>query len=250
MSLAVAPGWAPISLEELNASAALLRRTDRKYPLHRADAEMVLATMPEGTRLLSIDGRSSFEYQSVYFDTYAFDSYLLAARGRARRFKVRVRHYLDTGQAFLEVKVRLGNETVKRRIPHDPRSLFEIHPEQYPFVADALAAGRVGQVRPGWLKPALQTTYRRTTLLAPDGATRMTIDDDLRWQDLGVDRLHLPNLVIVETKTPGAASAVDRYLWSLGHRPGRISKYATGLAALRGDLPDNRWHRTLTTWFN
>ena len=42
---------------------------------------------------------------------------------------------------------------------------------------------------------------------------------------------------------------VDRLLWQRGTRPARISKYATGLAALRPDLPDVPWRRTLRRHF-
>ena len=58
-----------------------------------------------------------------------------------------------------------------------------------------------------------------------------------------------PDLVVVETKSAGSASAMDRLLWSHGVRPTRISKYATGLAALDPDLPHNRWSRTLRRHF-
>lgn len=44
-------------------------------------------------------------------------------------------------------------------------------------------------------------------------------------------------------------AGVDRVLWSRGHRPVSISKDATGLAALRPDLPANRWQRTLRSHF-
>ncbi|SEP89849.1 hypothetical protein [Streptomyces radiopugnans] len=50
---------------------------------------------------------------------------------------------------------------------------------------------------------------------------------------------------MVETKTGSTPSAADRLLWRAGHRPSRISKYATGLAALRPDLPAVPWRRTL-----
>jgi hypothetical protein len=51
-------------------------------------------------------------------------------------------------------------------------------------------------------------------------------------------------VLVIETKSPpGAAGPLDRRLWSLGHRPVRISKYGTGLALLTPDLPGNRWHR-------
>ena len=239
----------PITLDELNATAALLRRTDRKYPLGRADAQMVVATMPEGTRILTIDGRTRFDYESIYFDTSTRDSYQLAAKGRPHRFKVRIRHYQDTDEAFLEVKNRQGAATVKQRIAHDNGDLRHLHPDEYGFISEALSAGRIEGLDPRWLRPVLSTTYSRTTLLAPDGCSRITLDDDLRWRTNDLVQT-ADDLVIVETKTEGNASSIDRYLWSLGHRPGRISKYATGLAALRPELPANRWHRTLSTWFD
>jgi hypothetical protein len=39
----------------------------------------------------------------------------------------------------------------------------------------------------------------------------------------------------------------DRFLWSHGHRPVRLSKFATGMALLDPALSHNRWHRTLTS---
>lgn len=248
----IATSWnafAPISLAELNEQAALQKRTDRKYPMHAVDAEMAIATMPPGTRILTENHETSFRYQSIYFDTYGFDSYLQAARARPQRFKVRVRHYLDTDDAFLEVKTKENGQTVKRRVEHDPRSLFEINPSEFEFIRYCLAKGRIADLNPAWLKPMLLTSYRRTTLLTPDGA-RATFDDELRWNSIGQRTLEISDLVIVETKSAGHASDADHYLWSLGHRPRRISKYATGLAALRQELPANRWHRTLTDYFN
>ena len=44
-------------------------------------------------------------------------------------------------------------------------------------------------------------------------------------------------------------AAADRLLWRGCIRPMRISKYATGLAALRPDLPDGPWRRALRRHF-
>ena len=90
---------APVYLDELNATAELMSRVDRKYPLHERTAEAILDSLPTGTRVLDIEGRTEFSYTSIYFDTTARDSYLMAARGRPHRFKVRVRHYRDSGAA-------------------------------------------------------------------------------------------------------------------------------------------------------
>ena len=53
-------------------------------------------------------------------------------------------------------------------------------------------------------------------------------------------------VAVVETKNLATPSPADRALWDAGHRPARISKYATGMALLHPELPANRWYRTLT----
>ncbi len=99
----------------------------------------------------------------------------------------------------------------------------------------------------------------------PSTLCRITVDTGLTWSSSGglADdglagdglagdglagdgrRAGMPGMVIVETKAARAASDVDRLLRSLGHRPRSISKYGTGLAALRPDLPANRWRTVL-----
>src|SRR5690625_7828608 len=56
-------------------------------------------------------------------------------------------------------------------------------------------------------------------------------------------------MLLVESKTVGAAGQVDAILWRLGHRPVALSKYCAGLALLDPRLPANRWNRTLRRTF-
>ncbi len=97
----------------------------------------------------------------------------------------------------------------------------------------------------------LVTTYRRTTLFLPvdDGrpASRGTVDTRLAFQEPGSGGpgFTVPGLAVVETKGGVAPSALDLRLSRMGHRPVAMSKYGTGLSAVRGDLPDLKWHRTL-----
>ena len=51
--------------------------------------------------------------------------------------------------------------------------------------------------------------------------------------------------MIVETKSGSRPSRVDRLLWRHGHRPTRVSKFATGMAVLDPRLPANRWSAAL-----
>lgn len=237
-----------VGLSELDATASLQTRRDRKYVLTVDECHRLLDRLDPATRVLEIDGARSFAYASTYFDTPDLASFRLAATRRRRRFKVRTRTYLDSGACFIEVKTRAARgTTVKQRQVHDdaPAHLGT----DGTFVEERLSEAGVSAPAARTLHATLQSAYRRTTLLLPDA--RVTLDTGLTWRlepqleapDETIRRT-LGHLVIVETKTGGAGpSAVDRLLWRSGHRPDRISKYATGLAVMRPGLPDVPWRR-------
>ena len=231
-----------IGLEELNASASLLTRVDRKYLLPVAELDAVLAALPAGSRALGVAGDRTPTYDTLYLDTPQLDAYLAAARRRRRRWKVRERTYVASGVRFLEVKTRAGAITQKRRLPWAGGPL-EGGGDR--FVLDCLHEAGAA-VATHELSPQLRTTYRRATILLPGRPTRVTIDLDLRWSAPGgAEALAWDDRIVVETKTAGPAGDVDRALWRAGHRPAALSKYACGLALLRPALPRNRWHRLL-----
>ncbi|BCY12388.1 polyphosphate polymerase domain-containing protein [Actinoplanes sp. L3-i22] len=232
---------AAISLDRLVAAAELLTRVDRKYLLPAALLPTVLARLPHDTRALEIDGRRDFAYRSLYFDTDRLDCYLGAAHRRRRRFKVRIRSYLDSGTDFLEVKTRGSRgETIKNRLVYDasPALLKQV------LVTAGVTADEHA------FRPVLSTDYRRQTLYLPSTGSRVTVDRELTWSLPDGPEVRVPDHLIVETKSAGAASEMDRVLWALGHRPCSLSKYATGLAALRPELPANRWHPVLKRHFS
>lgn len=235
----------PVGLEELNSEAALQTRVDRKYVVPARLAGQLLATFRADVRVLEMDGSRSFAYDSVYFDTAGLDSYLLAARGRRRRYKIRTRTYVDSAVSFLEVKTEGAREaTVKERIPYLPEDRARLTAEGLEYVRETLTAA-VGSMPPGRLHPVLETRYHRTTLYLPESGSRATIDTDVTWQRPGQAAWVLDDAVILETKSGSTAGPLDRHLWAHGVRPSRISKFATGMAALCPDLPANRWNRTL-----
>ncbi|GIG86580.1 polyphosphate polymerase domain-containing protein [Plantactinospora endophytica] len=238
---------APIGLAELTERAALQTRVDRKYVLPIGEARAVVTQVRPDTLALEIDGRRSFGYRSTYFDTPDLTSYLLTAQRRRRRFKVRTRTYLDSAECWLEVKTQgPRGSTVKDRLPYRPDHETSLSPGRQ-FVDDVLARESI-ELGDRFFAPVLVTRYRRSTLLLAATASRVTIDTELTWEgDTGP--LRLPDLAVVETKTGSTASDVDRLLWARGYRPIRISKYATGLAALRPDLPAAPWRRTLRRHF-
>lgn len=230
----------PIGLEEVVSIADLQTRRDRKYLLPTAAAEAVLVGIE--ARALEIDGLRRFRYESVYFDTPGWDSYLGAARRRPRRFKVRTRTYLDSGECVLEVKVRdhRGN-TVKHRHPYAPCFRDQLTVEGESFVRSIAAVAAHAHL----LEPVLTVAYERTTLVLDAGCDRVTVDEAATWSADTGSTVGLRGLTLIETKTSGPACVLDKRLWRAGHRPITISKYCTGMALMRRDLPVNKWHRVL-----
>lgn len=245
-----------VSLEDLNTQAALQTRVDRKYILAAHEATAVIAALPADAYVLEVDGERALRYASRYYDTPTLDSYLGAARGRRRRFKVRSRSYVDSGGQFLEVKTRGGrSSTVKDRVPVATSRLDEAGVQYAAEMLTDAGIPEAGSIAER-LQPTLETRYRRATLLLPAdasgviSASRATIDIDLEWADVRGERMQLPGAVIIETKSGQRPGALDRALWRHGHRPASISKYGTGLAALRPALPSNKWRRVLSDHFS
>ena len=273
------------TLAELNSAAGLLTRVDRKYLVPLTCAQNLVDGLAPHARVLAIDERRRFSYTSTYFDTPGLEAFMLAARKRRRRFKVRTRTYLDSGLCFLEVKTcGARGSTVKRRMGYYADDASRLTGPGRAFVAACLAgAGVTGSAAArevaAALRPVLTTTYERTTLHLPRAEARATIDTALTWRRLGPaapagssagtivgvpmspqalrpahltaavnegEPVTVADIAVVETKNPATPSPADRALWEAGYRPTRISKYATGMALLHPELPANRWYRTLT----
>ena len=233
---------APVDLATLNSTASLQTRKDRKYLLSPVQAEALLDVCAPNMLVLDIAGRRSFDYESLYFDTPALDSFRGAAHRHRRRFKVRTRVYRDQGTCALEVK-RAGvrGETVKSRLDHATRDRFDLTDAGAAFV-DAETD------RPGLssaLRPVLSTRYRRSTLVDPAEHCRITIDTELSVAGFDGGTRTLDGAIIVETKSAGRPTRVDRWLQQQGLRPLPISKFGVGMVLIDPRLPTNRWHRVL-----
>lgn len=244
-----------VGLDRMNQRAALMTRTDRKYFIDADRCARLLGDLTPDLAVLEIDGARLMRYRSTYFDTEDLWTYRAHLQGRRRRYKVRLRTYVDTGAHFLEVKHK-GHRAVteKSRVQYVGR-LAAHHPpvlggpgHRYvsTVVHDAYGLGL-----PGHLRATVTTANRRATLLLPD-ASRMTVDVDLRLIDrrgsAGTAVLR-PGFAMVETKSIGGMSAADQALRALGVRPVKISKYCAAVGLHRPDLPSNPWCRVLRTYF-
>jgi VTC domain len=236
-----------MDLSTLESGAALLTRVDRKYVVPVSTFERLVTSL-DGWRALEIDDRRSFAYASTYFDTddlYTFRAHL---QRRRRRFKVRVRRYVDSGACMLEVKRKgLRGVTVKERTPHPEWRQTDLGESGESFVADVLQGH--APLPPGPLRAVVTTSNRRATLASLTTRARLTVDTDLVCGWSGDHTQLRPGFVLLESKAEGAYSTVDRRLRALGQRPVSISKYCIGVTSLGLDVPSNPWRRTLRRYF-
>ncbi len=231
----------PISLAGANDVAELQTRIDRKYLVDEATLGELLEALAPTLRVLEIDGERSCDYRSTYFDTDDLALYRAAVQGRRQRYKVRSRTYGETGPCFLEVKAK-GHRgaNVKSRIRYCRGDHHEITADGHDFIEKITGGHDLASA----LLPVLTTEYTRSTLIDPTSRTRLTFDRRLRCTGATGGRAIL-DVIVVETKSTRASSAADQWLWKHHVRPTKISKFGTGLAAIRPELPANKWHRII-----
>lgn len=191
-----------ISLEDLNAKAALQTRVDRKYVLPVEAAKDLLSQLQPVAEVLKIADSRSHPYASTYFDTPELESYHLAAFGRRRRFKVRARTYVESGLSFIEVKTKGANKvTVKERVPYLASDNSGLSAEAQNYVHQTLSAGQITNVDVSAFKPVLTTEYDRSTLLIAKDGARATFDFGLTISNGTTQKIRFDHLVVVETKS-------------------------------------------------
>ncbi len=231
----------PISLEHANELASLQTRVDRKYIVDEETLEQLLLELAPTMNVVEIDGSRGCDYHSTYFDTDDLALYRAAVQGRRERYKVRSRSYGESGPCFLEVKAKgRRGANVKSRIDYCRARRGAITSDGHDFVERV--TGREDLASD--LRPVLATEYTRSTLIDPVARTRLTFDRHLRCND-GADNVAVFNGIVVETKSSRAPSAADEWLWRHQVRPTKLSKFCTGLASIRPELPANKWHRVI-----
>jgi VTC domain-containing protein len=240
----------PIGLDELNALAELQTRVDRKYFVPADLFRRMIAQLAGELRVLDMDGRRTFGYESVYFDTPDFATYRAHVQRRRQRFKARTRTYTDSGLCMFEVKlVGARGETVKERVKHPEQQRAELTESAWNHLRETVGKA-YHQELPAGMQATLVTTYRRTTFVTRSGDARLTCDVGFRALDLQHEVTDTGTHVLVESKSGGqGGSAADRILRELGVRPASVSKYAVAVAALHPELPSNAWHQTLRRYF-
>jgi len=231
--------FSPVSLKE-TGNIKLIDRTDVKYQCRLSQLPHILErALPDFTILENIGSRMP-QYETVYLDTKDHRMFLDHHNGKLSRYKIRIRHYLNSNEFFLEIKTKNNREkTEKKRIPITPERDF--HQEEYSrFILEH------SPFDPEILNPVLSTSFSRMTLVHLQNQERVTIDIFPSWSD-GRRVAELSNLVIIEVKSAHAntSTGFGYLLREERIQPLRISKYCTGTVLLHPELKHNRFKAKL-----
>jgi hypothetical protein len=238
-----------ISLEELVGRAALLTRQDVKYFVPREDFEALAAELAADYVVLEIDGRRTFAYDTMYFDGAGFPLYYSHLQRRRQRFKARSRRYLDGSLCVIEVKFKgRRGETVKRQLPWDSALHGHLTDAGREFI-EASVSEAFEYPLTERLRPALQTSYRRLTIVHRELPQRLTCDFDLVVSAGGLTAEMRNDLVLVESKSEHGRGQADVLLRHRGLRPVAASKYCLGLAVTHPEVRANDFRRVMAGAF-
>ncbi|MFC4638340.1 polyphosphate polymerase domain-containing protein [Deinococcus hohokamensis] len=235
-------GFEAISLAETQR-AALMDRMERKYLTTIDGLLKLLPALWPHYQALEV-GRARLQgYVSLYHDTTDFSMYLAHHNGRARRHKVRTRHYCQTGQTFLELKQRdPSGRTRKARVAVTGPPSEAVAAER-PFLAAHLPL-----LAHTPLEPKLEVQCDRLTLVGRSHDERLTFDLHLAVASMQV-RCRLPALVVIELKRAGTGgrSPFDGLARQMGLHDQAFSKYGVGCALLYPQLKRNAFKPSLLT---
>lgn len=224
----------PVSLEELDERAALLRRVDHKYAVVRERVVPLLERLRDDHQVLEIDGEREFAYCSTYFDTPELRCFTDHVEDRQPRFKARTRLYVDADKCVFEVKLkREGGQTDKRQTDHAVKDAERFTDSARRCLEEAL--DDAGLEAPEEMGPTLLTRFHRITLAAREGSERLTCDLGVRLSNPDGAAAELRDgVILVETKSERGESPADRALAELGLEPISLSKYRVGMSLVGG----------------
>lgn len=224
----------------------MLQRLDNKYVIGSAVLRRAVAELAWHFDVLEIGGRRAFTYETCYFDDAGLHSYFDHHRGRRKRAKVRTRRYVESGQCFLEVKLKHARgQTIKKRMPYDADKHGLLDGNAWSHIQDSYRS-LYGDDFPHEISRVLDMRYQRMTLVAKLGGERLTIDNRLRFLR---NRRIVPvddDVFIIETKSANGNGIADRLLRQLHQHPTKhCSKYCTGMALLQSDVKHNKFRPVL-----
>jgi VTC domain len=222
MFLGILQAFQTFSLFELDSTNLLMKnRFESKYYFNLSQLDSILEACQNRYNILKIDDRLIFDYQNVYFDTKDYQLYYHHHNGKAERYKIRKRVYLNSQLSFIEVKqkTKKGNTNKYREEGvsiENAASFLKSH-----ISLDCTQ-----------LIPTLENKYKRITLLHKKNEEKVTIDINLNFAS-EKNNIAFNQIAIAEVKSESySGTDFSKIMKLFGIREGWMSKYCMGMIAL------------------
>ena len=227
-----------ISLTDLD-KVSLLNRKDSKFIFHYNKLPILLKELRNKYKILEIDNKRLFNYYNIYYDTNNLLFYNAHHNGKRKRFKIRIRRYLDSDLLFFEIKIKNNkNKTIKKRIEITTEK--QIYSEEIKqFIKKNL--GPISyKLLPNKLLPKLFIEFSRITLVDNNFTERLTIDTNLKIKNDTITK-KFDGLVISEIKQAKYNPKSDfiKILRLLKIHEMKFSKYCISMVNLHNDIKYN-----------
>ncbi len=197
-------GFQSLSLKELTQKAWFMKRIEKKFLLTEEKFLELLEHFSKQFDILAIENKKIFSYDNIYMDTKDYDFYYQHENGDNNRTKVRSRNYKDSENlTFFEYKNKVNGVTHKTRCRIDTSEHGKMCPKKEGYFA-GIYSKVYGCEKAPQISPALQTRYKRCTLVHKDSLERLTIDFHIETRDLRNNTkpfIKMENLVIIESKS-------------------------------------------------
>jgi hypothetical protein len=211
----------------------LMDRMDSKYMFTMQTLPQILNGCKEHYRVVEINGQRYSSYETLYYDTEDYRLYNQHHSGKLNRYKVRKRTYVESNLSFLEVKFkdnkgRTTKDRVKLKTNTIDGNAIEFLEKETPLKAKDL-------------KPSVNITYSRITLVHKGLSERITIDVNLTVsKDAHSRKFH--NLVIAEVKQNKSSNSEFTHLMrEFRIKEGSMSKYCIGVSNLVEEVKKNNF---------
>lgn len=237
--------FSPISLAEMD-SVKLMNRIDTKYVVPLSVLPTLLQIAQDDYYAQQIDGKRMTTYDTLYYDTETLDMYMRHHDRQLVRQKIRVRHYIDTDETYLEIKRKDNKGRTKKKRILVPDGELDAQTIGHRKRGDISVEDFIAEKsRYAWseIRPHLSTTFDRITLVNKAKTERLTIDTHLVWTNVITgESKSFPELVIIELKRDGnMPSPMAKILLEQRVKPLKISKYCIGTALTTPGLKQNRF---------
>jgi hypothetical protein len=228
----------PISLERMD-EVKLLDRMDTKFVFNAVKLPDILNQLHSAYHVLEIDQVRLQKYETQYFDTSGNLCYLQHHNKRLNRFKVRMRHYANSGLCYFEIKSKNNKGRTNKERKKQMGLQDEIGGKSAQLLTTATG------LTPSQLRPSIRVDFSRITLVNNELTERITLDSGLTFRD-GDAESGFPEIIIAEIKQNRSSASQFQGVLHHAHVPEfRISKYCLGMISLNPEIKQNNFKEKL-----